>query len=93
MTTISFFTTMILTLILVISVHDFYSLFFGDHNVISKKCLFFSILLCFSTSVAMNMYGTSEEFNIIVNYMLLFVIALNYKAHIISKLFGGLGSQ
>lgn len=88
MTANSFFTTIILTLILVVSIYDFYNLFFREHNIISKKCLFFSIYIYFFTSIAMNVFGTSVHFNMPMSYILFFVVALNYKASIISKLFG-----
>lgn len=84
---ITVITTCILTLILAISIYDFYSLLLREENIISKKMLILSISIYFGISVSMNFLKTSFEFNMIITYISLSVIAFNYKANVVSKLF------
>ncbi|MFI3212268.1 MAG: ATP-binding protein [Eubacteriales bacterium] len=87
MTIITVFTTIILTMILAISINDFYVMLFKEENMRSKKVLFCSIFIYFCISVEMNLFETSFEFNVIVTYISLLLISFNYNVNFISKAF------
>ncbi|MFI3177366.1 MAG: GHKL domain-containing protein [Eubacteriales bacterium] len=87
MAVITVFTTIILTTILAISIYDFYSLFFKEENVISKRMLILGITAYFCISVCMNLFEKPSEFNMIITYISLFIISLVYKGNLISKIF------
>lgn len=90
MTELTILSTIILTIVLVVTVNDFYSIFFKSNKIYSKKILYMSFILYFLSSVTLNLTSTPPEFNIVIAYLSMLLISLNYKSHVSSKVFGSL---
>ena len=90
MTEITILSTIILTIVLAITLHDFYSMFFKSNAIHSKKILFVSFIVYFLSSIALNLISTPPELNIIITYIITLLIAMNYRVHLSSKIFSSL---
>ena len=90
MTEITMFSTIVLTIVLVITVNDFYSIFFKSNKIYSKKILYLSFLIYILNSIFLNFISTPPEVNIVVSYISMLLITLNYKSHLSGKVFSSL---
>lgn len=90
MTIYTFCSAMILTMFLVISIYDFYSLFYSMERVRSKRLLIISFFLFYGVNVWMELYEMPIEYNLIMLYSVLLLMTFCYRASIMSKLYGSI---